>query len=34
MTENLYRYEPFRLFAADSEVKFTELPDPPPVVKK
>lgn len=34
MTENLYRYEPFKLFGADSEVKFTELPDPPPVVKK
>jgi hypothetical protein len=33
MTENLYRYEPFRLFAADAEIKFTELPDPPPVKK-
>src|ERR1700722_5550394 len=24
MTENLYRYEPFKLFAADSELKFTQ----------
>ena len=30
MTENLYRYEPFRLFSADTEIKFTEIPDPPP----
>jgi len=28
MTENLYRYEPFKLFAADAEIKFTELPEP------
>jgi hypothetical protein len=34
MTENLYRYAPFKLFAADSGVSFTETPDPPPVVKK
>jgi hypothetical protein len=34
MTENLYRYDPFKLFGADSELKFTALPDPPPVVKK
>ena len=35
MTETLYRYEPFKLFAADAEIKFTELPDPtPPPVKK
>jgi hypothetical protein len=34
MTENLYRYDPFKLFAADSELKFTTLPDPPAVVKK
>jgi hypothetical protein len=34
MTENLYRYEPFKLFGADSELKFTELPDPPAAVKK
>lgn len=35
MTENLYRYDPFKLFAADAEIKFTELPDstPPPVKK-
>ncbi len=34
MTENLYRYDPFKLFAADSELKFTELTDPAPAVKK
>ena len=28
MTENLYRYEPFKLFGAESEIKFTETPDP------
>jgi hypothetical protein len=26
-TENLYRYEPFKLFTADTEIKFTELPE-------
>ena len=25
MTENRYRYEPFKLFAADAEIKFTEV---------
>ncbi len=34
MTENLYRYDPFKLFGADSEVKFTASPDPPPAAKK
>jgi hypothetical protein len=34
MTENLYRYEPFKLFAADSELKFTEAADAPVVIKK
>lgn len=34
MTENLYHYEPFKLFAADSELKFTEVPDPPTAVVK
>jgi hypothetical protein len=37
ITENLYRYEPFKLFSADAEIKFTELetPSPPPApVKK
>ncbi|MGA2271124.1 MAG: hypothetical protein ABSH44_21865 [Bryobacteraceae bacterium] len=29
-TENLYRYEPFKLFSADAEIKFTEVPEPPP----
>ena len=29
LTENLYRYEPFKLFGADTEIKFTEVPDPP-----
>jgi hypothetical protein len=30
VTENLYRYEPFKLFGANSDIKFTELPDPAP----
>ena len=37
ITENLYRYEAFRLFSSDSELKFTEVPDlrpAPAVVKK
>jgi hypothetical protein len=39
MTENLYTYEPFKLFSSDAEIKFTELPDdltaaPPPPAKK
>ncbi|MBZ5623405.1 MAG: hypothetical protein LAQ69_32480 [Acidobacteriia bacterium] len=37
VTENLYRYEPFKLFGADSDIKFTEVPDPatlPPTIKK
>ena len=29
-TENLYRYEPFKLFSADAEIKFTEVPETPP----
>ena len=29
ITENLYRYEPFKMFAADAEIKFTELPEAP-----
>jgi hypothetical protein len=36
-TENLYHYEPFKLFSADAEIKFTEVPDtppPPPPAKK
>lgn len=39
ITENHYRYEPFKMFAADAEIKFTELPDtlppatPPPTKK-
>ena len=35
LTENHYRYEPFKLFSADAEIQFTELPDPlPPPTKK
>ncbi|SPE39965.1 conserved exported hypothetical protein [Candidatus Sulfopaludibacter sp. SbA3] len=40
MTENLYHYEPFKLFTSDAEIKFTELSDdpaaapPPPPAKK
>ena len=29
MTENRYRYEPFKMFSADTEIKFTEVPEPP-----
>jgi hypothetical protein len=29
-TENLYRYDPFKLFSADAEIKFTEVPETPP----
>jgi hypothetical protein len=32
--ENLYRYEPFKLFSADAEIKFTEAPEPPAPPKK
>ena len=32
-TENLYRYDPFRLFTASSAISFGDLPDPPPVKK-
>ncbi len=28
VTENLYRYEPFKFFSADADIKFTEVPDP------
>jgi hypothetical protein len=34
ITENLYRYEPFKLFSSDAEIKFTEIPDTPPAPKK
>lgn len=35
ITENHYRYAPFKLFTADTEIKFTELPDtPPPPARK
>jgi hypothetical protein len=30
ITENLYRYEPFKMFSADAEIKFTELETAPP----
>lgn len=30
VTENLYRYQPFKMFSADAEIKFTELDTPPP----
>ena len=33
LTENLYSYEPFKLFSSDAEIKFTEIPDTPPVKK-
>lgn len=28
-TENFYRYEPFKLFTANTEIKFTEVPEQP-----
>ena len=34
ITENLYRYDPFKLFSADIEIKFTELDTPPPAAGK
>ena len=34
MTENLYRYEPFKVFSADTELKFTDLPEMPPTPEK
>jgi hypothetical protein len=34
ITENLYRYDAFRLFSSDSELKFTEVPDSPPEASK
>ena len=34
MTENLYRYEPFKVFSADTELKFTDLPEMPPAPEK
>jgi hypothetical protein len=33
ITENLYSYEPFKLFSADAEIKFTELDTAPPAAK-
>jgi hypothetical protein len=34
ITENLYRYEPFKTFGADTDIKFTELDTPPPAAAK
>jgi len=34
MTENLYRYEPFKMFGAEADIKFTEVPEPPAVPAK
>jgi hypothetical protein len=39
MTENLYKYDPFKLFSSNAEIKFTEIPEepataPPPTKKK
>jgi hypothetical protein len=34
ITENLYRYEPFKMFTADTEIKFTELPETSAPTKK
>jgi hypothetical protein len=34
VTENTYSYEPFKLFSSDAEIKFTEIPESTPPVKK
>jgi hypothetical protein len=34
ITENLYRYDPFKKFSADTEIRFTELDTPPPATKR
>ena len=34
ITENLYRYDPFKRFGADTEIKFTEIDTPPPPAAK
>ena len=34
MTENLYRYEPFKVFSADTQLRFTDLPEMPPTPEK
>jgi hypothetical protein len=34
ITENLYRYQPFKMFSSDAEIKFTEIPDAPPAPTK
>lgn len=34
VTENLYRYANFRLFTSESELNFSEVPDPPAPIKK
>jgi hypothetical protein len=35
-TENLYRYEPFKLFTTSSDIKFKDMPAtaPPAPIKK
>ena len=30
LTENLYRYQPFKTFTSEAEIKFTEVPEMPP----
>jgi len=34
MTENLYQYAPFKMFSAEADIKFTEVPEPPPAPEK
>jgi hypothetical protein len=34
MAENLYRYEPFKMFSVEADIKFTEVPEPPPAPAK
>jgi hypothetical protein len=33
MTENLYRYEPFKLFSTSSSIQFGDLPETTPIKK-
>ncbi len=34
MTENLYLYQPFRMFSAQADIKFTDMTEPPPTPAK
>ena len=34
ITENVYRYQPFKMFSSSAEIKFTEAPEPTPAPTK